>query len=173
MNEKISIFLDNNNYVRMLNNFLCYAYAFVNYPDQIQISMLSSHPLELTFGGIRQCSRGNDTAQNAIHSVSKSQLRDNFLHDFGKSSNPVKGRCKIAGNTNSDAWVIDIPNDINTDFVPNEIIYICGNQIPFNQFAELNVWKLTLFLKEQTPTVIPNLSGDISGQRIINRLHNY
>lgn len=138
----------------MLNNFLCYAHAFENYPDQIQTSMLS----------IRQCSRGNDTAQNAIHSISKSQLRDKFLHYFRKSSNPVKGRCKIAGNTNSDAWVIDIPNDINIDIVPNEIIYICENQILFNQFAELNVWKLTLFLKEQTPTVISKLSGDISDQ---------
>lgn len=111
-NEKICIFLDNNNYMRMINNFLCYAYAFVNFPEQIRTSRLSSHPLELTFGGIRQSSRGDDTFDNAIHAVSKGVIRESFLNDLGKSPKPVKSRCDIDGNTQSLDWNVGIPDEI-------------------------------------------------------------
>ena len=100
--------------MRMPNNFLCYAYAFKNFPEKISTSMLSNHPLELTFWETRQCLRGNDTSENAIHAVPKNQLRNNFLNDLGKNSKSIKGRCNIAGRVNSEEWNINIPKDIDT-----------------------------------------------------------
>lgn len=129
--------------MRIQNNFLCYAYAFKNFPEKLSTSMLSSHPLELTFGEIRQCLRGNDTSENAIHAVSKNQLRNNFLKDLGKNSNSIKGKFNIAGSVNSEEWNIDIPEDIDTSNIPNEIITICRNQISQNHFEQMNIWKLT------------------------------
>ena len=81
------------------------------------------------------------------------------MKDLGKNSNPIKGRCNIAGSVNSEEWNIDIPEDIDTSNIPNEIITICRNQISQNHFEQMNIWKLTKFLNEQTPTLIPNLSG--------------
>lgn len=172
-NVKISIFLDNNNYMRMHNNFLCYAFAFNNYPEQIKTSRLSSHPLELTFGGIRQSSRGDDTCDNAIQVISKGLIRESFIQDLGKSQKPVKSRCEIDGNTQSFNWNEGIPDEIKLDEIPNELIMICNGQVSKDIFFQMNVWKLTVFLKDRSPTFVPNLSGPNSGTRIVSRNHNF
>ena len=157
----------------MLNNFVCYSYAFTYYPEKMKTSSLSSHPIELTFGGIRQSSRGNDTSDMAIHVVSKGLLRKNFLNDLGQNPKTVKGRCDIDGNSQSCNWNEDIPKYIRMDEIPNELIIICSGKIQLSQFFQSNAWKLTSFLKEKSPTMVPKVHGPNSGTRIVSRNHNF
>ena len=68
-------YVDGNTFNRLSNNFLCYAHAFKYYGQNIQTSSLGTHPLELTFGRIRQGSFGNDTSEMAINIVAKGKMR--------------------------------------------------------------------------------------------------
>lgn len=102
-------FVDTNTFNRLSNNFLSYCYAFKYHGKYIQNSSLSSHPLELCFGRIRQGSNGNDTSDIALNYISKSLIRDRLLDKLGKKETPVRGRCNVAGSCYSENWNIDIP----------------------------------------------------------------
>lgn len=84
LDQKVCNFIDNNNYMRFINNCFCFAYAFKHYGNSLDTVKLSSHPLELKFGDIRQTSRGKDTSDIAIHNVSKSLIREEILSNFGR-----------------------------------------------------------------------------------------
>ena len=141
--------------------------------ESLNTISLGSHPLELKFGEIRQGSNGNDTSENALYIISKSLIRERLLRNLGKNPNPVRGRCYLAGSKTSDGWDLDFPDTIIFDAIPKELISICNNEILPTDFFDSNAWKLTTFLREKTPTIIPKLSGVNSGTRIISRNHNY
>ena len=166
-------YVDGNTFNRLSNNFLCYAHAFKYYGQNIQTSSLGTHPLELTFGRIRQGSFGNDTSEMAINIVAKGKMRDRLLSNLGKDQSTVKGRCNIAGSCQSEEWNLDIPNHIDYHAIPIEILQICDNEMQFEDFLNSNIWNLVVFLNENSPTYVPSLSGANSGSRIISRLHNY
>ena len=155
-------FLDNNTYQRMRNNLLCYAYAFKHYGRELSTDALSSHPLELTFGDIRRGSNGNDTSEMAIHSVAKSFIRDDLMNQFGKNVSPTRGRSYIAGSSYKDGWSINLPNDIDACSIQDEIIQIANGKLSFEQFKSTNTWKLSIFLKDNADTIVPNLYGNNS-----------
>lgn len=166
-------FIDNSNYIRIINNLFCYSFAFIYCSEDLNTSRLSTHPLELKFGEIRQGSQGKDTSQNAILILSKSMIRDELLNDLGKNPNPVRGRCKASGSTNNSEWTLNLPNDINFSVIPNELVQICNNEMTNDQFIESHTLRLTLFLFENTPTYIPNISNSNTGSRIISRILNH
>ena len=170
--ERIVSFLDNNTYQRMKNNLLCYAFAFKYYGKELSTDTLSSHPLELTFGDIRQSANGNDTSEMAIHCVTKSIIRDELMSQYGKNVSPTRGRSYIAGSSFDDGWVINLPEDINVSLIKDEIISIVNEKLSFEEFEQTNTWKLSIFLRENAYTIVPNLSGNNSGTRIIDRYHN-
>ena len=172
-NEYLVRYVDINTSNRLSNNFLCYAYAYKYHVQNIQSSSLSSHPLELSFGRIRQCSLGNDTNDMALNVVAKSQVRDRLLDNLGKKESSVRGRCDLAGSCYTDEWNIEIPETINCDQIPIEIIQICNNEIEDEEFLTSNIWNLINFLNQTSPTYVPNLSGANSGSRIISRCINY
>lgn len=87
----------------------CYSFAFKYFGNEISIVNLSSHPLELKFGEIRQVSGGDDTAENALYILSKSLIREELLTNNGKKTSPVRGRSNIGGSKTSDGWNLYIP----------------------------------------------------------------
>ena len=170
--QNVVKFFDNNNFHRIVNNLFCYSFVFKNYSDQISTENHTSHPLELRFGDIRQGSRGDDSSDKALFFISKSIIREELLTNLGKKTSPVRGRCSISGSTESDNWKLNIPPSIQIDKIPNEMFQICNDQLTQEQFCKTNAWALTCFLKNNTPTIIPKLSGLNSGSRIQSRLHN-
>lgn len=56
--QKICNFIDNNNFMRFINNCFCFAYTFKHYGYSLDTVKLSSHPMELKFGDVWQTSRG-------------------------------------------------------------------------------------------------------------------
>ncbi|KAK8890292.1 hypothetical protein M9Y10_035065 [Tritrichomonas musculus] len=172
-NKKKSVcFVNSNTYKRIINNLLCYGFVFKYFNGNISTARLGSHPLELVFGLIRQCSRGNDTSETAERVIAKSLLRDEFMEDLGKKKTHVRGRCKIAGSTPSDGWDKDIPIEIDLKQIPHELIGIANHEYDSDDFKSSNAWALATFLDENSPTTVPNLSGDNTGRAIINRLIN-
>lgn len=172
-NQTVCNFIDDNNFMRIINDCFCFAYAFKNYGNCLDTLELSSHPLELKFGDIRQTSRGKDTSDVAINNVSKSLIREEILCNLGIKRKGVRGRCNLAGSSNNEDWKIEIPNDIDMSMIPNELIQICNNDFSQEQFLNSNSWKLTIFLNTITPTFIPKLYSSNSGAKIVNRNHNY
>ena len=171
--KKNVCFVDTATYKRIINNLLCYSFAFKYYGENISTSRLSSHPLELVFGLIRQGSRGNDTAEAAERIISYSQIRDDFRNDLGKKRTHARGRCVIAGSTPSDGWNIDLPSEIELPMIPIEIIALCNKEMTVDDFKSSNVWALASFLDENSPTDVPNVAGNNSGSNIFCRLVNY
>ena len=167
--EFIARYVDSTTYNKMLSNFLCFAYAYINYAINLKTSSLCSHPLELSFGRIREGSRGKDTGDMAIHVIAKGKLRDRLLDKLGQKETAARGRCDIAGSFYSDGWDIDIPDGIDCSQIPNEVIQFYNNELSSNDFFNSNTWKLVVFLNENSPTVVPNLYGVNSGSRIFGR----
>lgn len=170
--ESIVSFLENNTYQLNENNLLCYAFEFKYYGKELSTDTLSSHPLELTFGDIRQSANGNDTSEMAIHCVTKSIIRDELMSQYGKNVSPTRGRSYIAGSFFDDGWVINLPEDINVSLIKDEIISIVNEKLSFEEFEQRNSWKHSIFLRENANTIVPNISGNNSGTRIIDRYHN-
>lgn len=108
----------------------------------------------------------------ALNYISKSLIRDRLLDKLGKKETPVRGRCNVAGSCYSENWNIDIPESINCDQIPVEILQICNKEINDESFLNTNIWNLVNFLNETSPTYVPNLSGDNAGSRIISRCIN-
>lgn len=94
------------------------------------------------------------------------------MEDLGKKKTHVRGRCKIAGSTPSDGWDKDIPIEIDLKQIPHELIGIANHEYDSDDFKSSNAWALATFLDENSPTTVPNLSGDNTGRAIINRLIN-
>lgn len=166
-------FVDSATYKRILNNSVVYGYAFKYHGDDLQTSSLTTHPLELQFGNIRDTSSGNDTLELALNCIAKTLIRDDIMNQLGGNKSIIRGRCNIAGSSTNDVWNIDIPDTIHMENISNEIISIGNKELTKEQFLQTNCWKLTLFLKENAPTIIPHIYGTISGSRIQTRLRNY
>ena len=151
---------------------LCYAFAFKYYGHELSTDVISTHHLELTFGNIRQGSHSNDSSKLAVNEVAKSFLRDDWIHQFAKNISPTRGWSYISGSSFSDVLEINISDEIISDSISNEIIQIANNELNHRQFMRTNTWKFSIFLNENAKTIVPNLAGDTSGMRIMNRYHS-
>lgn len=143
-NQNYSGFVDSTTYKRILNNLILYGYAFKEYGDVIITSSMSTHPLELKFGDIRDNSNDNGTEQMALNCVSKSIIRDEISTNYSEKKPLIRGRCNLAGSSPENGWFIDIPGSINTENFPFEIVKICQNQFTLAQFYQTDCWKLTV-----------------------------
>lgn len=107
---------------RLKSDFLCYAYAFKYYGSCVHATSLSSHPLELPFGRIREGSIGNDTTEMVSNIIAKRIFRYHLLDNLGHNESAVKGICENARSSFSQGWNIDIPKEIDCSKIQNEIM---------------------------------------------------
>ena len=59
-------------------------------------------------------------------------------------------------------WSINLPNDIDAGSIQDEINQIANGKLSFEQFKSTNTWKLSIFLKDNADTIVPNLYGNNS-----------